>query len=56
LEIRFIAEGTMTRVELEHRNLERFGARADEIRAILDSVDGWGAAVAGFVAAVDGAA
>ena len=33
--------------------LERFGERADEIRAILDSPNGWGAAVDGFVAVVD---
>jgi uncharacterized protein YndB with AHSA1/START domain len=42
LELRFIALGPMTtRVELEHRNLERFGERAEEMRAALDSVGGW---------------
>jgi uncharacterized protein YndB with AHSA1/START domain len=53
LEVRFIAEGPMTRVELEHRNLERFGARAEEIRAILDSMDGWGSTLAGYATEVD---
>lgn len=42
LEIRFVALGPMsTRVELEHRNMERFGERAAEVRAALDSANGW---------------
>lgn len=42
VEVRFIAEGLRaTRVELEHRHLDRFGTRADEMRAIFDSPDGW---------------
>ncbi len=42
VEVRFIAEGAnATRVELEHRNLERFGAQADAVRAIYDSSRGW---------------
>jgi uncharacterized protein YndB with AHSA1/START domain len=56
VEVQFIAEGSMTRVEFEHRNLERFGARADEIRAILDSMNGWGATVTGYAAEVERAA
>ncbi|HUP49746.1 MAG TPA: SRPBCC family protein [Thermoanaerobaculia bacterium] len=42
LEIRFIALGPMTtRVELEHRNMERFGGKAAATRATLDSPHGW---------------
>jgi len=29
-------------VELEHRNLERYGERADAYRTIIDSPEGWG--------------
>jgi uncharacterized protein YndB with AHSA1/START domain len=43
VEVQFIAEGThATRVELEHRNLERMGDRADEMRQKIDSPEGWG--------------
>jgi uncharacterized protein YndB with AHSA1/START domain len=43
LEIRFIAEGSgRTRVELEHRRLDRYGARRDEMRTIFDSTGDWG--------------
>jgi uncharacterized protein YndB with AHSA1/START domain len=42
VEVRFIADGTdATRVELEHRNLERFGDGADAMRQAIDSPDGW---------------
>jgi uncharacterized protein YndB with AHSA1/START domain len=42
IEVRFIAEGNeRTRVELEHRHLERYGARRDEMRGIFDSDAGW---------------
>jgi uncharacterized protein YndB with AHSA1/START domain len=42
VEVRFIADGAEgTRVALEHRYLERYGARRDEIRAIFDSDGGW---------------
>ena len=30
-----------TRVTLEHRNLERFGERAEKMRSEIDSPDGW---------------
>lgn len=40
VEVRFIAEGSSTRVELEHR-LQRFGDRAEEMRGIFDSPGGW---------------
>jgi hypothetical protein len=49
LEVRFIAEGDKsTRVELEHRNLEKYGEMADAIRVSLDSPDGWNGALAAY--------
>ena len=42
VEVRFIAEGAnATRVELEQRNLERYGERADGFRTTIDSPEGW---------------
>lgn len=42
LEVRFIPlKDGITRIELEHRNLDRFGAKADETRAALDTDGGW---------------
>jgi len=49
LEIRFIAEGDRrTRVELEHRRLDRYGARRDEMREIFDKTGDWGRQLARF--------
>ena len=43
VEVRFLPDGTnATRVELEHRNLERFGPRADAMREQIDAPEGWG--------------
>jgi len=42
VEVRFVAEGSATRVELEHRCLEAYGDRAEEMRGILGSPGGWG--------------
>jgi uncharacterized protein YndB with AHSA1/START domain len=43
VEVRFTAVGRdATRVELEHRNLERFGDRADALRGQIDGPNGWG--------------
>jgi uncharacterized protein YndB with AHSA1/START domain len=42
VEVRFIPEGKeATRVELEHRRLDRYGTRRDEMRGIFDSEGGW---------------
>lgn len=42
VEIRFTSEGAhATRVDLEHRNLDRFGDKAAEARAAFDSEGGW---------------
>jgi hypothetical protein len=34
-------EGGATRVDLEHRNLERFGDKIETVRAAIDSEGGW---------------
>jgi uncharacterized protein YndB with AHSA1/START domain len=42
VEVRFIAEGQQrTRVELEHRNLDRHGPGWEQMRDALGSPDGW---------------
>jgi hypothetical protein len=42
VEIRFVALGpALTRIELEHRQLERLGAAAEGMRGAFDSEDGW---------------
>jgi uncharacterized protein YndB with AHSA1/START domain len=56
VEVRFVADGKGTRVELEHRKLDRFGARRDEMRQIFDSTGDWAKLLGGFVAAAERAA
>lgn len=52
IEVRFIAEDeNRTRVELEHRKLDRYGARRDEMRAIFDTQGDWGKLLALFAQA-----
>ena len=52
IEVRFIADGKdRTRVELEHRRLDRYGARRDEMRAIFDSTGDWGRLLESFASA-----
>jgi len=49
IEVRFIAEGdSRTRVELEHRRLDRYGDRRDEMRTIFDTTGDWGQLLAAF--------
>ena len=49
IEIRFTAEGTSrTRVELEHRCLDRYGARREEMRRVFDTEGDWGRLLQGF--------
>jgi len=57
VEARFVAEGAeYTRVEFEHRNLDRFGARAAETAASLDSDGGWSGSFALYVRLLEGEA
>ncbi len=49
IEIRFIPEGDRaTRVELEHRRLDRYGAHRDRMRAVFDKEGDWGRLLAMF--------
>jgi uncharacterized protein YndB with AHSA1/START domain len=52
VEVRFIPQGkSATRIELEHRGLDRYAARRDEMRGILDGEHGWGALLAMYASA-----
>ena len=56
IEIRFTPDGDHTIVDFEHRNLERFGDKAAEVRGEQDSgMDGgWGQLLAGYASQLDG--
>jgi len=52
IEVRFIADGNSgTRVEFEHRRLDRYGARRDEMRRIFDTEGDWGKLLESFARA-----
>ena len=49
IEVCFIADGSdYTRVELEHRHLDRYGAYRDKMRAIFDTEGDWGRLLEAF--------
>jgi hypothetical protein len=53
VDLRFVAEGPRrTRVELEHRDLDRYGADADRMRQVFEAPDAWDATLAEFAAQV----
>ncbi len=55
VEVRFLSEGPdRTRVELEHRNLERHGEGWEQMRDAVGSPDGWAAGLRAFAARVKG--
>lgn len=56
IEVRFVPDGTGTRVELEHRKLDRYGARREEMRRIFDTQGDWGKQLAAFAAAAEAVA
>jgi hypothetical protein len=54
VDVRFsAADGGRTLVELEHRGLETYAERAEEMRSIFGSDQGWGALLAHFTSAVE---
>jgi uncharacterized protein YndB with AHSA1/START domain len=55
VEVRFIAESdSRTRVELEHRNLERHGDGWEGMHGAVASPGGWPKTLAGFAAHISG--
>ncbi|HVZ90191.1 MAG TPA: SRPBCC family protein [Rhizomicrobium sp.] len=48
VEVRFTPDGEGTKVELEHRHIERMGEGAPVARAAVDGPGGWGAILEGF--------
>jgi uncharacterized protein YndB with AHSA1/START domain len=56
IEVRFIADGKeRTRIELEHRRLDRFGERRDQMRRVFDQEGDWGKLLAMFARVAEGA-
>lgn len=54
VEVRFIAESERaTRVELEHRLLERMGEKAETTRSQIDGTNGWTAILEAFRKSAD---
>jgi uncharacterized protein YndB with AHSA1/START domain len=54
VELTFIGESAgVTRVELEHRHLERLGAQGEVLRGKVDSPNGWTGILEHYHAAVD---
>jgi hypothetical protein len=54
IEVRFIADGNNgTRVEFEHRHLDRYGARRDEMRRIFETEGDWGRLLQAFAQAAE---
>lgn len=52
VEVRFTPEGADgTRVDLEHRNIDRFGAHAEAARGAFDSPGGWSGILEKFASA-----
>ena len=57
VEVKFTSlGGGETRVELEHRNIERFGDKAETMRSAIDSEGGWSAIVKLYAEAAERAA
>jgi uncharacterized protein YndB with AHSA1/START domain len=56
-EVRFIPDGPdRTRVELEHRDLDRFGPDAERMHETFSAPGAWDATLAAFAAGVEGPA
>jgi hypothetical protein len=52
VEVRFTAQGDSTLVELEHRDLDRYGAAAPVVRSQLDDPNSWQGLLTAFGAAI----
>lgn len=50
VDVRFTPEGSGTRVDLEHRHLERLGESAERLREGIDSSGGWSGLLALYAA------
>jgi uncharacterized protein YndB with AHSA1/START domain len=56
VEIHFVSVGdNMTRVDLEHRDLDRFGASAEQMREGFESPGGWQGLLGAFAAVAQSA-
>lgn len=54
VEVRFVAESAnTTRVELEHRNLQRMGESGAQVRSMVDAPAGWTAILESFKQCAD---
>lgn len=54
VDVRFIEESpTRTRIELEHRGLEAYGERAEEMRAMYDGENAWTFVLSRYAAAFE---
>lgn len=56
VEVRFVRDGAGTRVELEHRLLERYGDRGEEMVTTLGGEGGWGSILGSFARTAEAAA
>jgi uncharacterized protein YndB with AHSA1/START domain len=55
VEVRFVAEAPdRTRVELEHRDLDRFGPQAEKMRATFEGPGAWEGILSDFAATAEG--
>ena len=55
VDVRFIPDGpNATRIDFEHRRLDRYGARRDEMREIFDKGGDWGKILQLFARVVAG--
>jgi uncharacterized protein YndB with AHSA1/START domain len=55
VEVRFTAEGDLTRVDFEHRLLENMGQGAEGVRASFESDGGWGGLLKAYADAAQAA-
>jgi uncharacterized protein YndB with AHSA1/START domain len=54
VEVRFTSEGSGTRVDFEHRNLERYGEHAEKVRESIDAPGGWSGLLESFAKLAEG--